>query len=877
MSTVARFAEFFATVNAGAKPYPWQCDLVEHVAATGRWPDIAAPTGSGKSAVIDIHVFLVAEHAAGRLDARPPRRLVLVAPRRVLVDDQFERASQLARVLHEAAGRSNGPPPADAARVLRRLFTSVPVEGENPPLAVWRLRGGVSLDNGWRYEPAACQIICATPQMWGSRLLLRGYRASRASRNLEAGMLCQDAVVVIDEAHLHERLVDTARNVASRSPVGMGLQVVAMSATRPPAAGQHGLTAADLEDVGLAGRVRAPKSVEVVEVTDWRKEAAKTVSDRARQAAGDGTVGVFVNDVSMALRVAADLGEGGERTVELVCGRLRLADVARLRARRPGLLTSTGNDDVDFLVSTQSLEVGVDLDLPAMVTTMAPAAALAQRAGRLNRSGSYPASTFAVVSLAGLSSADPAKLKGLFQPYEPPELVAAARWLDDLGESISPDAVTASSLPLPERPTLPALREVDLETLGMTSDVQAAEPDPALYLEDPEDAAVAEVGIVARRHLELEREVVHAALLACPPRPHEVATMRLGKALTRVVDAVLRGEVAPWALRTHNGELEAVVVEDAGDLRTEDTLVVPHDAPICTSGVVGVPERAGLAEPLDDVLEEVPDDGPSDRVVPLPSTAVAVVVAQDAVLGSRAARTALAAVLDDVDHPDLARLLRRHRRLTDLELRWCSGEGTTGLLVVRDLRRRAEQTPSAAADEAVTVDDHQAAVEQRLGTLLKVLEPQDLGADEGQLALAARIHDEGKRHPRFQRRMGAIDVELAKPLPGHVPDRGDGWRHEQLSAAYAARASADDPLVVSLVASHHGRGRPMFDRGDDDLVDGWAECPDEVREWAARLFGPLGSYELRRARLQRRLGVHRLALLEALLRCADMQVSREGG
>jgi len=69
----------------------------------------------------------------------------------------------------------------------------------------------------------------------------------------------------------------------------------------------------------------------------------------------------------------------------------------------------------------------------------------------------------------------------------------------------------------------------------------------------------------------------------------------------------------------------------------------------------------------------------------------------------------------------------------------------------------------------------------------------------------------------------------------------------------------------------------MFDRGDDDLVDGWAECPDEVREWAARLFGALGSYELRRARLQRRLGVHRLALLEALLRCADMQVSREGG
>ncbi|MCP9491117.1 MAG: hypothetical protein MSC31_14765 [Solirubrobacteraceae bacterium MAG38_C4-C5] len=47
MSIGERFADFFAAVNDGQRPYPWQRALVEQVARSGRWPDIAAPTGSG--------------------------------------------------------------------------------------------------------------------------------------------------------------------------------------------------------------------------------------------------------------------------------------------------------------------------------------------------------------------------------------------------------------------------------------------------------------------------------------------------------------------------------------------------------------------------------------------------------------------------------------------------------------------------------------------------------------------------------------------------------------------------------------------------------------------------------------------------------------
>lgn len=872
MTLDARFCDFFAAVNHGAQPYPWQRRLVAQVASTGRWPDIVAPTGSGKSSVIDAHVFLVAEDAAGRLAHRLPRRLVMVAPRRVLVDDQFERAHMLAERLRIALDGDDGSSVCEVARVLAGLCTS---DGTVEPLPVWRLRGGVLLEDGWRLEPAACQVLCSTPLMWGSRLLLRGFGASLRSRNLEAGLLGQDVVAVVDEAHLHERLVDTARNVAERNPSSMGLQVVGMSATRPLSGAALGLSADDRVDEKLRRRVDAPKAVDIVEVEDWPADVAAAIVGRAREVQGAGTVGVFVNDVPTALRVASSLSEDAQTQVELVCGRLRLADVQRLRERRPGLLDASGNPDVDFLVSTQSLEVGVDLDLSAMVTMLAPASALAQRAGRLNRSGALEDAVFSVISPEGIAAADPESLEAVFAPYEASEMIASARWLEGLDGQISPAAVAASELPEPVRPLLPRLGAIDLETLSITSYSLAADPDAELYLEDP-TGLVAEIGIVARRHLDHEAEVVESALVACPPRAHEIATMRRGKALDRVVRAALEHPVGPWLVRVVEGRRHAEPLRDSDDLRPGDMLVVADGTAICTNGVVGLGDVKGRAEGLEDVLAEVPPGAPVDRVLALPVEAVDPIADEDTALSGRTARNAIAEALAAAGAQDAARVVRGHRRLTELELVWCAGAGTEGLLAIRETRGRAPQAALAASEGPVTVEAHQQLVEDRMRAIVEALRPVELGADPEQLARAARHHDDGKRHPRFQARMGASDQVLAKPLAGHRPDRGDGWRHEQLSAAYAAEATDSDPLVVTLVAGHHGAGRPLFDRDSARLLDGWEECPDSVTDQAGRLFGPLGRYEIDRSRLQRSLGVHRLAYLEALLRCADMQISREG-
>lgn len=884
MTVLERFDRFFRAVNGGAMPYPWQRSLADQIARTGQWPAaITAPTGSGKSSVVDVHVFLVAEHARQAVDApdriaRPPRRLVLVAPRRVLVDDQFERATRLSEQLRGSGAAEDVDVVLDeVAAALRGLVTTGRREDDQSPLGVSRLRGGALLDHSWRLDPARCQVICATPQMWGSRLLLRGYRGSRRSRNLEAGLLGHDAVVIVDEAHLHERLVDTATRVATASPSALRLQVVAMSATRATA-GAHTLTAADLKDASLQRRVCAGKQVDRGDVEDWRRDARAAIVARARGLHGDGTVGVFVNTIQRALDIAADLQGDGERTVALVCGRMRPADLDRLRGTYPGLLDARGNAGVDYLVTTQSLEVGVDLDLPAMVSEIAPAAALAQRAGRLNRSGARPASTFAVICPAGLRSADPDELDASFAPYAPGEIVAGGRWLDALDGDASPRMISASSLPVPRTPPLPGLSHADLETLAMTGEVLGADIDIAFYVEEPRDAADdPSVSIGARSHLlDLHPSILRQALLAIPPRAHELASMRLGKAFNEL----LRASPGSWVVRTSDGVRTAQSITDPGEARPGDVVVVPAGTEICTRGVIGIAGRS-KGDPIDDVIAARRDGAP-DAVVRLAASDVSDILAGDPMLGGRPARRALAAVVAAAGNHDLAVRLRTHRYLSDLELIWCGDQespGADGLLALRATDRDGRLPATAVGEALVTVDAHSRAVRARMAAILEAVDAVDLRVHGEQLLVAALTHDEGKRHPRFQRRMGAPldEPPLAKPRPGYAADRGDGWRHEQLSAAVSAVRCDRDPLVVAVVAAHHGHGRPLFNRNESGVLDGWSECPDAVVTELHRLFGPYGRSELERSRVQREHGVHRLAFLEALLRCADMQVSREGG
>lgn len=139
------------------------------------------------------------------------------------------------------------------------------------------------------------------------------------------------------------------------------------------------------------------------------------------------------------------------------------------------------------------------------------------------------------------------------------------------------------------------------------------------------------------------------------------------------------------------------------------------------------------------------------------------------------------------------------------------------------------------------------------------------------LAIAARLHDEGKRSLRWQRAFKAPPGEVyAKTLGPINFTLLDGYRHEFSSIEVAARDSellnlpaGLQDLALHLIASHHGFGRPLIG------ISGCEDAPPSQLEARAR------EVALRFARLQQQWGPWGLAWWESLLRAVDHQASRE--
>jgi CRISPR-associated endonuclease/helicase Cas3 len=141
------------------------------------------------------------------------------------------------------------------------------------------------------------------------------------------------------------------------------------------------------------------------------------------------------------------------------------------------------------------------------------------------------------------------------------------------------------------------------------------------------------------------------------------------------------------------------------------------------------------------------------------------------------------------------------------------------------------------------------------------------------LAIAARLHDEGKRAKRWQRAFNALTlpngVYAKTPGPLNVALL-DGYRHEFGSLPVATRDAellklrADlQDLALHLIAAHHGFARPIT------TISGCEDAPPSVLEGRAR------EVALRFARLQKRWGPWGLAWWESLLRAVDQQASRD--
>ncbi|MFI5063639.1 MAG: type I-U CRISPR-associated helicase/endonuclease Cas3 [Streptosporangiales bacterium] len=392
----SHFRGFFTEVH-GYAPFPWQEALLEEVLAGG-WPElIDVPTGLGKTAVLDVATF-----ASALQSQYARRRMFLVVDRRLIVDQAFEAALELQRKIA-------GAEPGTICGLARERLA---VDGDDASMAlsVTRMRGGVDWSWLWLERPDRHAIVTGTVDQIGSRMFFRGYGVGDKIRPIDAALAGVDSLIIIDEAHLSDPLIRTLLQARELDAGGVGRPpvVVAMSASPGRShARVHGITSADEHHPVAGKRLQAPKSLHLVEVTAPASSAPSAVADAlaswAGQFGGPGkAVGVVANTVGMARaafeRIRRDTADHAECV--LLTGRIRPIDREYLLHEwypriRSGAARDPGAEL--YVVATQTIEAGADIDLDAMVTEAAPLPALVQRLGRVNRMGERATAPVVVV------------------------------------------------------------------------------------------------------------------------------------------------------------------------------------------------------------------------------------------------------------------------------------------------------------------------------------------------------------------------------------------------------------------------------------------------------------------------------------------------
>ncbi|MDN6553810.1 MAG: type I-U CRISPR-associated helicase/endonuclease Cas3 [Bifidobacterium mongoliense] len=870
--TISDFPRFFAGVNDGHRPFPWQMRLVSTVHSEGRWPAaITAPTGSGKSAVVEAHVFLTAL-AAVHAGPRLPRRLCVVVDRRALVDSQADRAARVLDWLES----SSDPLATEMADALRGLTFG----DDSRPMVLANLRGGIATDRRWIDDPSACAVISATPDMWGSRLLMHGYGTSKGARPRDAGLLGVDSVVVIDEAHLSRQLLGTARWVASftdtsASAIGVpGLQVVESSATARVDDGGTaiGISDEDLNDPGLHPRMTRPKPVRLIESPDWngKRATSKYVAQLTqearslRESTDGGTIGCIVNNVDTALKLADSLGDNCPCWV----GPMRPMDLTAIKSEHPelfGLRADVGKPTSPYLVATQTVEVGIDVDFSGLLTELAPADSLAQRFGRVNRKGSREAGPITVVGPREHDIKDQL-------PYLAADLQAGRSWLRDLSDPN--DASPWHIMSCPPAPKSPERAIVKLPHVGdvmrweATSDTPLAEEELELWIRDSLRPDRLQAGLVMRAALPVDDAVAIPLLGATRPVDDEVFPVSVG-VLRALADRILVGdEPHSRAFLYREDEVSALSRsdDDSVDIRNGDVVIIDTGHAVTRKGVVVL--DATKPEPV------ATANGAKGTRVIIDGTPGEHWLTELCGLGDEEAQDAFTQAGETgviTRGPDLGE---------NSDLPWIVVKPQA--VVSDDDSIRQEWTSS---EHLVTLDAHQDGVARCAESLAARI---DLDSAISRLLYQAGVHhDDGKADPRFQKhRLNAPDGTLLAKSParsaqwtsrrkwaGGLPQ---GWRHELRSVAVAwpaIEAASDPELVARLIGTSHGHGRVLPQLNAESLT---GENDDrELKDRARELFVS-GEWCSLMSRTSRRLGAWTCCYLEAVLRAADCRVSKEG-
>lgn len=594
--TAERFDEYFQELWHRER-FDWQHDLASRVLGDPEkpWPEvIALPTAAGKTACIDIAVFALAAQAGRLMENRPvtaPRRIFFVVDRRIIVDEAFDRAQMLAYKL-KSAQSGILKEVADRLRMLAR-GEAVGYEYETP-LHCFQLRGGMYRSEAWAHSPIQPLIVASTVDQLGSRLLFRGYGRGFGMWPILAGLTGNDCLILLDEAHCSQPFMETLKAVEryrgnnwAQTPLSNPFRAVIMSATPPTELKDVFYDASDQKKDPkhpLGKRQQANKSakLKIAEKAKGKNasvEMAKKLAGEATALAGDKGVAVvvFANRVATAREAHRLLAaKHGDRAI-LLTGRMRPIDKddtvkARLRDLSADRSAERRLEKPVFVIATQTLEVGANLDFDLLVTECASLDALRQRFGRLNRMG-RPIKAEAVIVVRA-DQTDPEKSEA--DPVYGNALSHTWKWLQDgAGETMTIDfGIAHLEFRFPEDETerqalfsrlsapsvaAPVMLPAHVDCWAQTAPEPVPTPNVAIFLHGPQRNA-ADVQVCWRADLDLSSEAGISAsldvLIQVPPAAAECLPVPIG---------VLRRWLAGEDLQDGGADIEGsdVVAEPA--------------------------------------------------------------------------------------------------------------------------------------------------------------------------------------------------------------------------------------------------------------------------------------------------------------------------
>jgi CRISPR-associated endonuclease/helicase Cas3 len=933
--TASDFSEFYRAVHNN-DPFRWQARLAAQVMESGNWPDvIAMPTGTGKTSVLDIAVFhLAMETAKPSSERKAALRTFFVIDRRLVVDDVARHAEKLRNALCN---------PQD--RLLREVAERLLSFGTSSPLEVAVLRGGMYRSDMWADQPNQ-PIICATTvDQIGSRLLFRGYGVSSRRQPIHAGLVGVDSLLIMDEAHLCRPFRDTLEQLQNfqsekwrQVQVGHPLRCVHMSATPdhtalPP----FELKPEDEQDTPLETRLHARKLAELRETSDFVADATREAQRLASQPEVT-VIGVVANTVATARAIFEALRTKADSI--LLTGRIRPYDRDKLLASYLKRMSADRDrviGDQLFVVATQTIEVGADLDFDALITEAAPLDSLRQRFGRLNRLGRRENSDAVVFK--------PKSTKGLEVLYGEP-LERTWLWLNEKAETADQikridfgvkamsklfaeaghSNLVSCSEPGPV--VLPAL----LDSWVQTHPQPQPDPDVAPFLHGSQALESADVQLVWRADLTGSAENWIDILSEVPPTVREALPLPLYTAKRWLEKE--RSQVA---------DIEGYQEEPSDSQKKPLRSYILWRGP--DSSVVGWPRRAGekieRVRPGDTVVLHS-DEGGCDDFGWNPDSTSPVHDIGDLCANERAAeglgryrlrihpsvlfpageqRGELRVLLNPEDEdqsPDWERIREivtaspdvkamhedLRRRLNLARAHVYDSEGN--FLWVDNSKRKpqkpkkpdvlpedSDENDDGSLTQRITLHNHTAGVHALTEQYARACGlPEPIVSD---LRLAAKLHDIGKSDGRFQALLGQMPGEplLAKGIGTKSPSEESyrreqagypkGARHEYASVALATGSKAlekavDPELVLYLIGTHHGYGRslPPFWREEAEFQIE-AQVENEVRAiCCANCVARVDSgWSDRFWNLTARYGHWGLAYLEAILRRADCMQSRK--